>query len=102
MDPWYDFLALPVAPLLIALQALALTWPGRRGMIVSVVCCAAVASMFALVTLLLPLVTPSHGANIGGGLLLVELIISVALVLGATPSTPAGRRDAPGERALGS
>ena len=80
MDPWYDFLAFPVAPLIIVLQAVALAWPGRRSMTVSAVCFAAVASMFVLVTVLLPFMLPGEGANIGAGLLLFEMLFSLMLL----------------------
>ena len=50
MDPWHDYLALPVAPLLLLVQVAALFI--RRGLIrwsISVACTAVIAVMFAYV-----------------------------------------------------
>ena len=78
MDPWYDYLALPVAPCVVLLQAVTLA-SGRRRLrrIVAVVATSTVATMFVVVVLQ----SEPRDANIGAGLLLFSLIGSIALLV---------------------
>ena len=80
MDPWYDYLALPVGPLLLGLQAALLSRPRGLRVLASSVCFAAVAAMFVFVTYIVP---AGEGANIGAGLLLLQMPISLLLLVAA-------------------
>ena len=79
MDPWYDYLALPVAPLVLAVQGCALALPDRRrGIAVSAAGTLAIAAMFAFAAF--GTGVPDHGPNIGAGVLLIELVGSLGLL----------------------
>jgi hypothetical protein len=79
VDPWYDYLAIPVAPLVLAMQGWALALPDRRrGIAVSAAGCLAIAAMFAFVAF--GTVVPDHDPNIGAGVLLIELVGSFGLL----------------------
>jgi signal transduction histidine kinase len=78
-DPWYDYLALPVAPLLLLVQVGVLfirsaLW--RWG--ISLACTAAITAMLFYVDSL-P-VAPDEGVNIGAGVLVFWLVVSVGLL----------------------
>ena len=79
VDPWYDFLAFPGAPLLLMAQLFALFASDRRVRFgVSVVVLLALAVMFVyLATLELE---PSEGANIGAGIVFFALLVSLAML----------------------
>jgi hypothetical protein len=80
LDPWHDYLALPVAPFLLLVQLAALFL--RRRLTrwgISIACTAAIATMFLYVDSL-PL-EPDEGVNIGAGVLLLWLVASVLLLV---------------------
>jgi hypothetical protein len=78
-EPWYDYLALPYAPLLLLVQVAALFVPIRSLRWVLLVGGAvAIGAMFVYVT---TLDLADEGANIGAGLLLMWLAVAVALVV---------------------
>jgi hypothetical protein len=79
-DPWYDYLALPIAPLVLLVQFGALfvrPWRLRWG--ISVACVAGINAMFFYVASLPE--KPDEGANIGGPILLLWWLVSFVLVL---------------------
>ena len=78
-DPWYDYLALPVAPLVLLAQGVALFLPNRtvRWALLGGGT-AAIAVMFVYVATLD--LGPDEGANIGAGVLLLWLLVSLALL----------------------
>jgi hypothetical protein len=79
-DPWHDYLALPLAPLVLLVQIGALfvrPWRLRWG--ISVACMAGITAMFVYVDSLPE--RPGEGANIGAGVLLLWLLVSLVLVL---------------------
>jgi lipopolysaccharide export LptBFGC system permease protein LptF len=78
VDPWYDYLAIPVAPLILALQALALGTHNRRlrGLL-AVGGTLAIVAMFVLITFLIP---AGPGANIGAGIMLMWIACSLAIL----------------------
>jgi hypothetical protein len=79
-DPWYDYLALPIAPLVLLVQLGALlirkTWL-RWGL--SIACATAITAMFLYVASL-P-VSETEGVNIGAGVMLLWLLGSLVLVV---------------------
>ncbi len=82
MDPWYDYLALPLAPLILAAQAWALGASSPpRAVLVSAVGAAAITVMLAFV--LFAVALPPSGPNIGAGVLVFELIASLGLLAAA-------------------
>jgi hypothetical protein len=79
-DPWYDYLALPIAPLVLVVQFGALfvrPWWLRWG--ISAACVAAITVMFSYVASLPE--KPDEGVNIGEGLLALWWLCSFVLVL---------------------
>jgi len=79
MDPWHDYLALPLAPLVLLVQVAAIFV--RRGLIrwsISIACTAVIAVMFAYVASL-PL-RVDEGVNIGAGVLSLWLMVSIILL----------------------
>lgn len=91
MDPWYDFLALPIAPLVLLTQFAAL-FSRRLRRVVGASGTVAIATMFLLI-----LVLPSGGgANIGAFFLLVWFLMALPL-LGFAFVLPKPPRSAPGE-----
>jgi hypothetical protein len=79
-DPWYDYLALPIAPLVLLVQFGALfvrLWWLRWG--VSAGCIVAITVMLFYVASL-P-VGPDEGVNIGAGVLVLWWLCSLVLVL---------------------
>ena len=81
-DPWYDYIALPIAPLVLLVQFgtlfLRRRWLRLAG---ALACTAAIVGMFAYVASID--LGPDEGANIGAGVLLLLSTVSV-LLLGAT------------------
>jgi len=78
-DPWYDYLAIPVAPLLLLVQVGVLfirSAPWRWG--INLACTAAITGMLFYVDS--RPVAPDEGANIGAGVLALWLVVSVALL----------------------
>lgn len=79
-DPWYDYMALPLAPLVLLVQVVALfvrRWTVRWA--VSIVCFVAVTAMFFYVASLPT--TESEGVNIGAGVLLLWFLGSILLLI---------------------
>jgi 4-amino-4-deoxy-L-arabinose transferase-like glycosyltransferase len=78
-DPWYDYLAIPVAPLLLLVQVGALfIRPALWRWAISLACTAAIAGMLFYVES--RPVAPDEGVNIGAGVLVLWLVVSVALL----------------------
>ncbi|HEV3479958.1 MAG TPA: hypothetical protein VG144_10990 [Gaiellaceae bacterium] len=79
MDPWHDYLAIPIAPLVLAAQFVALFLRNRPlRLFLAVACPTAIAVMFAYVSSL-P-IRPDEGVNIGAGVLLLWFLVSLALL----------------------
>jgi hypothetical protein len=79
-DPWYDYLALPIAPLVLLMQFGALfvpIWWLRWG--ISAACFAAIWVMLSYVTSI-P-VEPDEGVNIGAGVMALWWLCSFVLGL---------------------
>lgn len=80
MDPWQDYLALPIAPLVLLVQIVALFLPSRPWRWALVV-----ASPIAILAMLLYVASlpeePGEGVNIGAGILLLWMGVSVVLFL---------------------
>ena len=79
MDPWQDYLALPVAPLVLLIQMSAFFLPWRAvrwGVAVS--CPLAILAMLLYVDSLPE--EPDEGVNIGAGVLVLWLSVSLALL----------------------
>jgi hypothetical protein len=78
MDPWHDYLAIPIAPLVLAVQLAALFVPKRPLRLALVVACpTAIAVMLAYVSSLPT--RPDEGVNIGAGVLALWFLVSLAL-----------------------
>jgi hypothetical protein len=79
VDPWYDYLAIPVAPLVLLVQWASL-YVSRRvvRLTLSAAATASIAAMLVFI-LLLP-ISDEEGANIGAGVMLIWLIVSVVLL----------------------
>jgi hypothetical protein len=90
MDPWYDYLALPVAPLLLLVQLGALfIRPALWRWGISIACAVAIAAMFLYVDS--RPVHPDEGVNIGAGVLVLWLVASLAvLAMGVVRDVVAG------------
>ena len=80
VDPWHDYLALPVAPFLLLAQLVALfIRPRWVRLVFASGCTASIALMLAYVA---SLETPaSDGVNIGEGLLALWLGVSIVLLV---------------------
>lgn len=74
-DPWYDFLAIPVAPVVLMSQFAAMALPSRTPR--RVIVAGASAAIVAMTTVVLAI--PAEGANIGAGLIVPQAVISLAL-----------------------
>jgi hypothetical protein len=80
VDPWHDYLALPIAPLVLVVQVIALFLPQRSvRWTLAVLCALAILAMLLYVDSL-P-VEPDEGVNIGAGVLFLWLIVSIALLV---------------------
>jgi peptidoglycan/LPS O-acetylase OafA/YrhL len=86
MDPWYDFLAVPVAPLVLRAQLAALglrSRPLRRAISAAGLTSIAVMLLFVMT---LPIAKGmEHDPNIGAGPLMLMLVASLALLIAAWP-----------------
>jgi hypothetical protein len=81
-DPWYDYLAIPIAPLILLLQLASIFFSDRRvRWTVGPACVAALIVMFLYVASID--VAPDEGANIGAGVMLLWILCSVALLAAA-------------------
>jgi 4-amino-4-deoxy-L-arabinose transferase-like glycosyltransferase len=80
VDPWHDYLALPVAPLILIVQAASL-FARRRSVrwFLGIACTTAIAAMLAYVSSLPT--RPEEGVNIGAGVLVLWLLASIALLV---------------------
>jgi hypothetical protein len=78
MDPWYDYLALPVAPIVLAVQIAALFLRRRGSGVVHPPRLVAIAAMAAYVSSLPD--RPDEGVNIGAGIFIVWLLASIGLL----------------------
>ena len=99
VDPWYDYLALPIAPSILMAQGFALLVPQRAvRWVFSLAATAAIAAMFVYVATL-PL-SADEGANIGAGVLFLWLLVSLGLLAvgvvrdRARPTGPGGEHGA--------
>ena len=80
MDPWHDYLALPVAPLVLFVQLVALFLrPPVLRWALEIACPLAISAMFAYVASLPD--RPDEGVNIGAGVLLLWLVLSLGLLV---------------------
>lgn len=80
MDPWQDYLALPIAPLVLLLQIVALFLPQRSvRWTLAVLCPLAILAMLLYVDSL-P-VEADEGVNIGTGVLVLWLTVSSVLLV---------------------
>lgn len=80
MDPWYDYFALPLAPLVLLAQIVALFLrPARLRRSVLVAAPLLIAAMLAYVSS--RPVAPSEGVNIGEGVLVLWLVLSLGISL---------------------
>ncbi len=79
MEPWYDYLAFPIAPLVLVAQLAAL-FVGRRDVrwTLTIACFGAVTAMLVYVSSLEP--RPDEGVNIGAALLLLAFVASLVLL----------------------
>lgn len=80
MDPWHDYLALPIAPLVLLVQIGALFLPSRPWRWALAIACPVGILAMLLYVASLP-EEPGEGVNIGAGVLVVWLIASVVLLL---------------------
>jgi uncharacterized membrane protein len=80
VDPWHDYLALPIAPLVLLVQAGALFLSRREWRWALGIACP-----FAILAMLLSVASlpskPEEGANIGAGVILLWMVVSVALLV---------------------
>jgi hypothetical protein len=80
VDPWHDYLALPIAPFVLIAQATALfIRPRWVRLVFAFGCTAAIAVMLAYVAS--REIAASDGVNIGQGVLTLWLILSVLLLV---------------------
>ncbi len=79
VDPWYDYLAIPVAPLVLLAQWAAVYVPQRAvRLTLSGAATASIAAMLVYIVLL-P-ISEEEGANIGAGVMSVWLLVSILLL----------------------
>lgn len=79
MDPWYDYLAIPVAPLVLLVQWAVLHVPHRAvRLTLAGAASASIAAMLVYIVLLPS--SKEEGANIGAGVMLFWLIVSIVLL----------------------
>jgi hypothetical protein len=79
VDPWHDYLAIPIAPLVLLVQGGSL-FARRRSVRwgLAIGCFAAIAAMFAYVSSIET--QPDEGVNIGAGVLLLWFFASLLLL----------------------
>jgi hypothetical protein len=80
VDPWHDYLALPIAPLVLLVQIGALFLPSRPWRWALAVACPVGILAMLLYVASLP-EEPGEGVNIGAGVLAIWLIASVVVLL---------------------
>jgi hypothetical protein len=81
-DPWYDYLALPIAPLVLLVQLGALFIPSRAWRwSLGIACPLAIVAMFLYVAAVA--VKPGEGVNLGAAFLLLCLLGSGVLLIAA-------------------
>jgi len=79
-DPWYDYLAIPVAPLVLLAQIGILFLPSRAWRwVLSLACPLAILAMLLYVDT--RPIAPDEGVNIGAGVLFLWLVVSVVLLV---------------------
>jgi hypothetical protein len=76
-EPWTDYLALPVAPTVIFVQCFAFAISNRR--VRWAVAIAGPTAVLALLAIVYFAAEPTTGADIGAGLLTLELLVSVGV-----------------------
>ena len=97
MDPWYDYLAIPVAPLVLLAQWAVVYVPHRAvRLTLSGAATASIAAMLVYVALL-P-ISEEEGANIGAGVMFVWLIVSILLLRLAVARRETAHRKPVGRR----
>jgi 4-amino-4-deoxy-L-arabinose transferase-like glycosyltransferase len=80
VDPWHDYLALPIAPLVLLAQIGALFLPSRHWRwALAAACPLGILAMWLYVASLPE--KPGEGVNIGAGVLVLWLIVSVVIFL---------------------
>jgi hypothetical protein len=80
VDPWHDYLAFPVAPLVLLGQLIALFLrPQMLRWALEIACPLAIIAMFAYVSSLQE--RPDEGVNIGAGVLLLWMVLSLSLLV---------------------
>lgn len=78
-DPWYDYLAFPIAPLLLGFQFAALFVRDRRVRFGTGV--AVIVVLFVLLVYVTSIdLDASEGANIGAGVLFLAVLVSLAML----------------------
>jgi hypothetical protein len=82
MDPWHDYLAIPIAPLVLLVQAAALFVPRREFRWTLGALCPLSILVMLIYVASLP-TKPTEGVNIGAGVLLLWAVVSGALLLAA-------------------
>jgi phosphatidylserine synthase len=79
MDPWYDYLAFPVAPIVLLVQVAALFLrPAWLRITLTVAGAVAIAAMAAYISSLPD--RPGEGVNIGAAILILWLLASLGLL----------------------
>jgi hypothetical protein len=79
-EPWYDYLAIPIAPAVLLVQLSALFIKSRQmRVILGLACPASIFAMFLYVASID--LEPGEGANIGAGVMLLWFVLSL-IVLG--------------------
>ena len=81
MDPWHDYLALPIAPLFLFAQLAALFLP--RWQLRLAVSVTATLVIWAMLAYVASLDTTGEGVNIGAGILALWLAVSIWLLVAA-------------------
>lgn len=88
VDPWYDYLALPVAPMILLVQGAALFFLPRGPLRWALVAGGAIA-IAAMLVLVATIPSGDEGANIGAGVMFLWLMVAGVLVVAAAVT---GRR----------
>jgi hypothetical protein len=80
VDPWHDYLALPIAPFVLIVQLIALFLrPPMLRWALEIACPLAIVAMFAYVSSLPD--RADEGVNIGAGVLLLWMVLSLGLLV---------------------
>jgi hypothetical protein len=78
-DPWYDYLAFPIAPLVLVGQVGAMFTRRRALRLAAAVACPMLLTAMFFFVAEKP--DPAEGANIGAGVMLLWLLVSAVLLL---------------------